>query len=396
MIHLSLSRKVSAALALVLFGLLGAVLIGEGAVRLANLEPGSLWVFNGSYGWSYGHGLRLWYTTRDFRNWVETNSRGLHEREISYDKPGGLVRILVLGDSFTGALEVPLEAAYPKVLERMLNSSQGGTRVQVINAGIGGFSTVNEYLLFLHEGQKYRADLVLLAFEFSTDIIDNYPPLASNVTPGAPYAVLENERLEFRRYPVSLRTHIERTAGRLRLFRLAYRAYATNKSLLNRWAGDLLPSAAATSAESVPPMYALYQKPLRQEYRQAWQVTLALLRRLHDAVREARASLVVVSLHQMTPEMLREALDRYPEFRSLEWDLDQPDRLLREALARGGVPYLSLSPTFRQVALRTGATLEFPHDHHWTADGHRLAATEIARFLTHQPHLRSLLTLGAE
>jgi acyl-CoA thioesterase-1 len=48
----------------------------------------------------------------------------------------GAPRIVVLGDSLTAGLGLPIEAAYPAVLQRRLDAE--GLKYQVINAGISG------------------------------------------------------------------------------------------------------------------------------------------------------------------------------------------------------------------------------------------------------------------
>ena len=57
-------------------------------------------------------------------------------------KPPGVFRILVLGDSFTVGANVRQEEAYPKVLEKRLQSVYG-PRIQVVNAGVGGWDPFN-------------------------------------------------------------------------------------------------------------------------------------------------------------------------------------------------------------------------------------------------------------
>jgi len=118
------------------------------------------------YGWSYRPGATFTYNGRyeRFRSRSTINAQGLRERDYAYDKPDGVVRILILGDSLTASLEVPLRQTWHELLETQLSSMPGGRPVEVIAAGIQGWSTDQEYLYYLHEGVRYLPDLVLLQF----------------------------------------------------------------------------------------------------------------------------------------------------------------------------------------------------------------------------------------
>jgi hypothetical protein len=100
-----------------------------------------------------------------------TNSRGLRDaREFAYAKPAGTLRVLSLGDSHTQGYEVRQEATFSAVLERYL--ARRGTRAEVLNAGVSGFSTAEALAYLENEGYKYQPDVVLLGF-YANDFEDN-------------------------------------------------------------------------------------------------------------------------------------------------------------------------------------------------------------------------------
>jgi acyl-CoA thioesterase-1 len=74
------------------------------------------------------------------------------------------IKILALGDSLTEGYGVPLSEAYPALLEARLRKQfpQLGTRIQVINAGIGG-STSASGPQRLRWHLRAKPDLILLA-----------------------------------------------------------------------------------------------------------------------------------------------------------------------------------------------------------------------------------------
>lgn len=99
---------------------------------------------------------------------VKINSKGLRDDEYTYKKPNGVYRVLVLGDSFALGWGVPLEKTFPKVLEQRLheiNKAEAKYRqVEVLNAGIGNYNTVQELAFLRLEGLKYDPDEILLAY----------------------------------------------------------------------------------------------------------------------------------------------------------------------------------------------------------------------------------------
>ena len=99
----------------------------------------------------------------------EISSQGLRDREFEIPKPAGVFRILMLGDSVTYGLFVKREQAFPKVLEALLR--QRGLRVEVINAGMNGYTIWNELQWFKRHGAAFQADLVVLGF-CPNDVVD--------------------------------------------------------------------------------------------------------------------------------------------------------------------------------------------------------------------------------
>ena len=94
----------------------------------------------------------------DFR----TNSQGLRDREFSYDRVPGKLRIVMLGDSLTVGWGVPLEDTFAKRIERMYAAA--GIDAEVINLGVGNYNTVQEVRAFLTTGYRYRPDVVVLNY----------------------------------------------------------------------------------------------------------------------------------------------------------------------------------------------------------------------------------------
>ena len=99
---------------------------------------------------------------------VEINSYGFRDRERPLLKKANTYRIFVLGDSLTFGWGVPAEQRFSDLLEEMSNQyleqRHSLTRVEVINAGIGNFNTVQELALFREKGTAWQPDLIILNY----------------------------------------------------------------------------------------------------------------------------------------------------------------------------------------------------------------------------------------
>ena len=95
---------------------------------------------------------------------ISINSHKLREREVAFEKPAGVKRILMLGDSVTFGWGVAFDQTTSKQLEALLNPSNGPRKYEVINAGVGNYNTQMEVQYFFNEGVKYSPDMVILNY----------------------------------------------------------------------------------------------------------------------------------------------------------------------------------------------------------------------------------------
>src|SRR4051794_370856 len=107
-----------------------------------------------------GRAAGLWQPDRSFRfhpvrgyelapGIGEINSLGLRGPEISATKADGVVRVVVIGDSYTFGLGVDETESLPARLEARLNRD-GTKRVEVLNLGTPGYNSDQE-LMYLRE-----------------------------------------------------------------------------------------------------------------------------------------------------------------------------------------------------------------------------------------------------
>jgi hypothetical protein len=112
-----------------------------------------------------------WHVTPDYRINIRTNSKGIRaDSEIPYEKPPGLKRIVVLGDSFGMGYGVDIQDTFTSQMQKALEKN--GIRCEVVNLSVSGHGNAEELITLREEGFRYEPDLVLLAWHGS-DLDDN-------------------------------------------------------------------------------------------------------------------------------------------------------------------------------------------------------------------------------
>lgn len=100
----------------------------------------------------------------DGRVTYRLNNLGLRGPDVTPAKPDGTLRIVCLGDSFTFGEGVREEQTYPAMLQGMLDHRMVPGPVEVINAGVQGYGTLEELYLFGLVCDPLQPDVVTLGF----------------------------------------------------------------------------------------------------------------------------------------------------------------------------------------------------------------------------------------
>jgi len=104
---------------------------------------------------------------------VQINALGLRGPEIARTPPPGRTRILALGDSMTFGFYLEESHTWPARLEALLRSE--GRDVEVVNAGVGGW-TISSETLFLEQRALALAPAHVVVAFCANDIADlDYP-----------------------------------------------------------------------------------------------------------------------------------------------------------------------------------------------------------------------------
>lgn len=119
---------------------------------------------------------------RDYPVPIQYNSKSLRDYEYAYEKPKGVFRILILGDSWAEDMGSFLENLHAKRLEKKLNDAGAAEKFEVINAGHYAYDDAQELMYFIFEGRRYSPDIVILFYSGDKAL--------------PKYATIENEKLK--------------------------------------------------------------------------------------------------------------------------------------------------------------------------------------------------------
>jgi len=365
--------------------LLGLLVLIEVVLRAAGVRYPAFYRPDRVRGYTLRPGASgLW--TREGKGKVTINRDGLRDVDHNRQPAAGVLRVAVLGDSFSEALQVNLEATWWKQLEHLLNATPdcafrqgypGG--VEMVNFGVGGYGTGLELLTWRQQAHAYAPRKVLLAMFLGNDIQDNTPQPRPDLPvfqfgPAGTLVIDNGFRTSggsrFRFSPLG--RFLDGVVDRSALLQLANEAK-------NRWASRRGPDPKPLASTPLP----------EQDDPKGWAMTGALLRSLREEVKAGGAELIVTSLS--TPEQTwPDRAARQTAFLRAGLRPFAREERLSSVLAPLGVPYLPLAEELQQRADRDGVTLhgfsgQQPGYGHWNQVGHRLAAEALARRLCGKP-----------
>src|SRR6185437_43987 len=173
-------------IAIFLFWQLLAILFVEAILFCAGLGEEEIFSFDQAIGFTHMHNKRVTWRSEGFAQSYLDND-GMREPGLTIAKPANTYRVAVLGDSMVESFHVPIDQTFGEIIARRL-SPLDGKRVQWLNFGTSGYSTVQEYLQLKRQVMKYKPDLVLVCYN-SRDMFENWTAPDEVITNVRPYAV---------------------------------------------------------------------------------------------------------------------------------------------------------------------------------------------------------------
>jgi lysophospholipase L1-like esterase len=369
-------------------GIVG-LMLGEVALRLAGVSYPVFDIYDDELGIKLKPGKKGWYR-KEGEAYLEINSLGYRDVEHDLEAPPDTFRIAVLGDSFTEARQMPIEDTYWDRLGKGLAdcAALDGRNVEVLNFGIGGYSTTQSLLAYDLDARRFKPDLVLLGFFPGNDIRENSRALnSSNGSWHAPkpYYELVDGQLKFSP-PADLpawKSWIYDGVQHSRLLELineARRQWSV-RGLKASHEADLEAVEAGISADIYLPLNAPSSSP---DVVDAWQLTGKVLAELRQKVHEDGARFMVVSI----PTSVQTHPDTaYREALAVKLGVDDllfPDRQLARFGQDDGYSVFPMVATMQAEAgdrhFHGFANTGYGHGH-MNAEGHHVMAEILAKEL---------------
>ncbi|MBN1995822.1 MAG: hypothetical protein JW953_24260 [Anaerolineae bacterium] len=350
----------------------------------------------------YGNGELTW----------STNNAGLREDQPTYfAKEPGVFRILVLGDSHTDGMVNNAES-YANVLETLLNEEaarQGSSgRHEVLNAGMGTYSPLQQLLWWRTYGYWYKPDLVIVGFYVGNDLlelvnssgprlarhpsgqitIENYP--VEGVVPATEASWFWNLKGIFR--PLRVYQLTVKAIDNLPVLRSLIRSQrqgAPQDFFSNQYI-EAVKVCAPCLSQSFQQAYYFANRD-QKEARQILQESLTLFKREAAGQEIPLIIILIPTKRQVEPEDAVEQIQNIQNVLALSaveatFD-DTVYQWIGEITAEQNLLSIDMLPVFREYYLKTKQNLYYRQDWHINAEAHNLIARTIFDLMMGQKSL---------
>lgn len=297
-------------------------------------ERTRIWRYDALLGWGMQANQSIAHRYQHGTITIQTNDAGLRDENYPI-KRNNRKRLLVLGDSFVWGWGVAAEKRFTELLE----ARHPGW--EVINAGMSGYSTDQEYLYYTERGHLFQPDAVLLLLygnDYEGNTRDHIYSYSKPV-----YRIANDGTLALENVPVPESSMPEQIARYLSQDCLV---------LSHLWQAGHLIGLLAQKALGIP-------QAMPAPDAQARQITHRLIQQLALQLSEHNVAFILLSA-DLKPDQLA-ALDAFSQAH--------------------GITHIDLMPVL------SGHIFRLPKDMHWNERGHALVAEAIDRHLQYSGQL---------
>lgn len=309
------------------------------------------------------------------------NSLGMRDRPRSIQVSPNNFRILFLGDSMVQGYGVPLEQSMVYLLEDSINQPPRSQHIEILNAGIFGYSPFLEYLYLKEIVPKVSPNLVMVGLFVGNDIGDDYFYIEqAQKSPNGEFIFTQekwpwdyrNEILK--KYQASsenpsgfpensfinkiwqklfMRSQIVKEIIQLKKQRKssenAQKNLQERNNILAKYKSDIRVNLGLVN-------HPIADKQKRMEY---WQNTLFYLNKIHEYLREKQIPMILV--------VIPDADEKTHRF-------NEPYEIASQFAQSKDIPIIELLPKMRQYS---STEILFPIDGHWNKLGNEIATQII-------------------
>ena len=318
---------------------------------------------------------------RCYSSVLRINDVGFHSRTYSVEKPYGTFRIVIIGDSFVEAVQVPLEKTFPAILEKKLNQNVNNVKYEVISIAKSGNGTLMNLMYAREYAIKLNPDLLINAFttndledDFTADktmhavsigdIYDSDSFYLSPPTSGSRYALFLKHFL------------LERSL----LFEKWWRNAVVIKSQFNK-KSDL---TVGGDEFKVDTFIEAQMEPQSKLAESMWAKEKKALNTFNQFAKSHQVRFMLVHLAEVYLVDKEELISRYhlsPE-QVLALNSDMVRQKLKNVSLGGNFPFFSTKSFLLDNYKNTRNLSVFSCDNHYNELGHELTAEAIHEFLT--------------
>lgn len=416
--RLSWKKRIFFKLLLVMIGTFFGLLIVEVLLRAGGYSYPEFYTVDESRGYALSPNMKGWYR-KEGEGFIAINSDGLRDEEHAVAKPANTLRIAVIGDSYAEALQVSIQETFWKIMQEKLKGcgAAAGRQVEVINFGVSGYGTAQEFITLREQAWKYSPDIVILAITTNNDITDNYRPFKRTEIPyfvhqGGELALDDSFR-NSRSFKFK-NSYLSRTGGWIRDHVRVIQAIQESTTILKykylEWSKKPAETQVSANASAKPPANSepvpeppkqllfdvgidnqIYRIPADENWKEAWHVTEDAILKVYEEVRQKNKIFLAVTLSngaQVYPDPKARA--EFMEYARAD-DIFYPDTRIRNFAEAHSVPVLTLAPSLQKYAEQNQVILHGFEKNlgfgHWNQAGHRAAGEILGDHFCRMPEL---------
>lgn len=308
-------------------------------------------------GWKHNPQLNTTFYGSDFTSHILVNYEGFSDVNHNLNKDPNIVRIVVLGDSFTEAWQVDFYKSFPRLLEKSLNN------VEVLNFGVSSFGTDQEYLTYKHYARKYDPDIVIVVFS-NNDVRDNYEILYNlsskiNLMQNKPFFNIDRGVLSLKNFTPYRRPFTNSILRKSSLL-----------SLINN-----LVFRKNLEEKDLPEGYKIFSESYDYNWDNAWNITFKILGEFKEQVEKDKSKFILVigvDSIQVSEEEQNKLFSKYKDAKNIKFNFSKTSTIMNDFCRKNNITCINLLDDFKNSEENL-----FVEDGHWNEKGHELVEKVI-------------------
>jgi len=286
---------------------------------------------------------------------VKTNNDGF--RDIDFENYLYKNKIILnLGDSMTYGKGVEVNETFSDLIEEQTDYS-------VLNLGLSGFTTFQEYYIGKRYSEEFHPDIIILNIFYGNDLAENVGIINRSLnrekdSTAGRHSITTTEKIKtFFRETLNLKSYM-------------FFAEKYDNLLINF---KLKPPIRVNSFT-----LKIFDETKKEDIQlnKAYEKTFLYLDKINELAKEKNAKLIVVLMppkFQVRDSEWQDTINQYT-IGDENFIRDLPNQIFEEYFEEKKIDYIDLLPTFMEVS---DGTYYFNYDGHWTKNGHEIASQQI-------------------